>query len=63
MVSTIFEAQLALKAYWVSASSYQKHTGLLIVLLAKGFFAWGGPGRPVLMTGPAVTVFTGEIEL
>ncbi|MBF1164987.1 diaminopimelate epimerase [Dechloromonas agitata] len=25
--------------------------------------AWGGPGRPVLMTGPAVTVFTGEIEL
>ena len=24
---------------------------------------WGGPGRPVLMTGPAVTVFTGEIEL
>jgi diaminopimelate epimerase len=25
--------------------------------------AWGGPGCPVLMTGPAVTVFTGEIEL
>ncbi|MDD2665218.1 MAG: diaminopimelate epimerase [Dechloromonas sp.] len=25
--------------------------------------AWGGEGRPVLMTGPAVTVFTGEIEL
>ncbi len=25
--------------------------------------AWGVPGRPVLMTGPAVTVFTGEIEL
>jgi diaminopimelate epimerase len=25
--------------------------------------AWGGPGRPVLMTGPAVTVFTGEIDL
>lgn len=25
--------------------------------------AWGGPGRPVLMTGPAVTVFNGEIEL
>lgn len=24
---------------------------------------WGGVGRPVLMTGPAVTVFTGEIEL
>ena len=25
--------------------------------------AWGGEGRPVLMTGPAVTVFYGEIEL
>ncbi len=25
--------------------------------------AWGGPGEPVMMTGPAVTVFTGEIEL
>lgn len=25
--------------------------------------AWGGKGSPVLMTGPAVTVFTGEIEL
>ncbi|UCV28727.1 diaminopimelate epimerase [Ferribacterium limneticum] len=25
--------------------------------------AWGGDDRPVLMTGPAVTVFTGEIEL
>jgi diaminopimelate epimerase len=25
--------------------------------------AWGGTGRPVLMTGPAVTVFNGEIEL
>ena len=25
--------------------------------------AWGGPERSVLMTGPAVTVFTGEIEL
>ncbi|MCX8145796.1 MAG: diaminopimelate epimerase [Azovibrio sp.] len=25
--------------------------------------AWGGPGQPVRMTGPAVTVFTGEIEL
>ena len=25
--------------------------------------AWGGEGRPVLMTGPAVTVFNGEIEL
>jgi diaminopimelate epimerase len=25
--------------------------------------AWGGMGQPVLMTGPAVTVFTGELEL
>lgn len=25
--------------------------------------AWGGEGRPVLMTGPAQTVFSGEIEL
>ena len=25
--------------------------------------AWGGEGRPVQMTGPAVTVFSGEIEL
>jgi len=25
--------------------------------------AWGGPGQPVLMTGPAVTVFSGEIQL
>jgi len=25
--------------------------------------AWGGADRPVLMTGPAVTVFSGEIEL
>jgi diaminopimelate epimerase len=25
--------------------------------------AWAGPGEPVLMTGPATTVFEGEIEL
>lgn len=25
--------------------------------------AWGGPGTPVLMTGPAVTVFEGEMSL
>ena len=25
--------------------------------------AWGGEGRPVLMTGPAQTVFSGEIDL
>ncbi|NLF54962.1 MAG: diaminopimelate epimerase [Thauera phenolivorans] len=25
--------------------------------------AWDGPGAPVMMTGPAVTVFEGEIEL
>ena len=24
---------------------------------------WGGPGQSVIMTGPAVTVFTGEIDL
>ena len=24
---------------------------------------WEGEGRPVLMTGPAVTVFEGEIDL
>jgi diaminopimelate epimerase len=24
---------------------------------------WAGEGEPVLMTGPATTVFTGEIEL
>jgi diaminopimelate epimerase len=25
--------------------------------------AWAGPGTPVLMTGPATTVFSAEIEL
>jgi diaminopimelate epimerase len=25
--------------------------------------AWGGESRPVLMTGPAETVFEGEIQL
>jgi diaminopimelate epimerase len=25
--------------------------------------AWGGAGQPVLMTGPAVTVFAGEIDI
>jgi diaminopimelate epimerase len=25
--------------------------------------AWAGPGQPVLMTGPAVTVFDGEVEI
>jgi diaminopimelate epimerase len=25
--------------------------------------AWGGPNQPVLMTGPAVTVFEGEATL
>jgi len=25
--------------------------------------AWGGPGQSVIMTGPAVTVFTGEFDL
>jgi diaminopimelate epimerase len=25
--------------------------------------SWDGDGHPVLMTGPAITVFTGEINL
>jgi diaminopimelate epimerase len=25
--------------------------------------SWAGDGEPVMMTGPAVTVFEGEIEL
>ncbi|MFM8338825.1 MAG: diaminopimelate epimerase, partial [Fluviibacter sp.] len=25
--------------------------------------AWNGMGQPVIMTGPAVTVFTGEIDV
>jgi diaminopimelate epimerase len=25
--------------------------------------SWQGEGKPVLMTGPAATVFSGEIEL
>jgi diaminopimelate epimerase len=25
--------------------------------------SWAGEGHPVMMTGPAVTVFTGEIEM
>jgi diaminopimelate epimerase len=25
--------------------------------------AWAGAGQPVMMTGPAVTVFEGEVEL
>jgi diaminopimelate epimerase len=25
--------------------------------------AWAGDGQPVMMTGPAVTVFRGEIEI
>ena len=25
--------------------------------------AWGGPGAPVRMTGPAVTVYSGEIDV
>lgn len=34
----------------------ETHGGLLTI-------AWAGPGAPVFMTGPAVTVFEGEIEL
>jgi diaminopimelate epimerase len=25
--------------------------------------AWAGPGQPVMMTGPAVTVYEGTIEI
>ena len=25
--------------------------------------AWGGVGQPVMLTGPAITVFVGEIEI
>ena len=32
------------------------HGGVLVI-------AWAGEGRPVLMTGPAITVFAGEINL
>jgi diaminopimelate epimerase len=34
----------------------QTHGGLLTI-------EWAGDGAPVLMTGPAVTVFEGEIEV
>jgi diaminopimelate epimerase len=37
-----------------------------VVVATRGgalVIAWDGPGRPVRMTGPAVTVFTGEITL
>ncbi|MCP1574788.1 MULTISPECIES: diaminopimelate epimerase [Herbaspirillum] len=39
-----------------SPVAVQTHGGLLNI-------AWAGPGEPVMMTGPAVTVFEGEIEL
>ncbi|NQE51453.1 diaminopimelate epimerase [Herbaspirillum rubrisubalbicans] len=39
-----------------SPVAVQTHGGLLNI-------AWAGPGAPVMMTGPAVTVFEGEIEL
>ncbi|MFZ2987787.1 diaminopimelate epimerase [Ideonella sp.] len=42
---------------WLDARvDVQTHGGLLSI-------EWAGPGHPVLMTGPAVTVFEGEIEL
>jgi diaminopimelate epimerase len=40
----------------VSPVTVQTRGGELII-------AWDGPGRPVLMTGPAHTVFEGELEL
>jgi diaminopimelate epimerase len=39
-----------------SPVAVQTHGGVLSI-------AWGGTGQPVLMTGPAVSVFEGEIEL
>ncbi|WP_039783647.1 diaminopimelate epimerase [Herbaspirillum huttiense] len=39
-----------------SPVAVQTHGGVLNI-------AWAGPGAPVMMTGPAVTVFEGEIEL
>lgn len=39
-----------------SPVAVQTHGGVLNI-------AWAGPGEPVMMTGPAVTVFEGEIEL
>ena len=39
-----------------SPVAVQTHGGVLSI-------AWNGAGQPVLMTGPAVTVFEGEIEL
>lgn len=34
----------------------QTHGGELVI-------SWAGPGKPVMMTGPAVSVFEGEIEI
>ncbi|MEO9383068.1 diaminopimelate epimerase, partial [Chromobacterium phragmitis] len=37
-----------------------------VIVRARGgdiLIEWAGEGRPVIMTGPAVTVFRGEIEL
>ncbi|UIN21027.1 diaminopimelate epimerase [Herbaspirillum frisingense] len=39
-----------------SPVAVQTHGGVLNI-------AWAGPGEPVMMTGPAVTVFEGEIDL
>jgi diaminopimelate epimerase len=39
-----------------SPVSAATHGGVLTI-------AWQGDGQPVLMTGPAMTVFTGEINL
>jgi diaminopimelate epimerase len=40
----------------VKPVSVETHGGDLLV-------SWAGAGRPVMMTGPAVTVFEGEIDL
>ena len=39
-----------------SPVAVQTHGGELVI-------GWAGPGHPVLMTGPAVSVFEGEIEI
>jgi len=39
-----------------SPVAVQTHGGVLSI-------AWDGAGSPVMMTGPAVSVFEGEIEL
>jgi diaminopimelate epimerase len=41
---------------WMHAVDVQTHGGILTI-------EWQGEGQPVLMTGPATTVFEGDIEV